>query len=359
MTRPLLKSFACIAAILVMFATTSCDTILQYPDKEVINPDIPEGKVLLLLNAELKYDLFGEFEYDFESSANPIKPRDPSTRNDFDGHCFRYKINAYDAADKSETPSLKHSYTYTAQPSASIDESVELDLDPGSYRIVVWADYVDEGSGNDKYYDTSEFSEITLVSTDPHSGSNIYRDAFYGETSISVKPDSHETTTVRVNLTRPMAKYTFVSTDLDEFLDMERSRNSAPGSDPDRAPAMSDYSVRIVYTQYMPCAFNAHTGKPADSKTGIEFRSGISVMEAGRAQLAFDHVFTNGSETSIAVAMEVIHRDGTIVARMPQFNVPIKRSHHTIVTGKFLTTKSGGEIGVTPDFDGDFNIFFQ
>ena len=160
-----------------------------------------------------------------------------------------------------------------------------------------------------------------------------------------------------IELVRPIANYTFVSTDLDEFLDTEMGRTGRNGAEsPQQAPPLSDYTVRVVYTKYMPSSFNAHTGKPVDSRTGVEYHSLISVLDDKKAQLAFDHVFTNGSDTSVAVAMEVLHSDGTVVARMPQFDVPLRRSHHTVVTGKFLTTKSGGDLGVNPDFEGEFNI---
>lgn len=350
--------FACFASIIILATLASCDTVLQYPDGEGIDPNHPEGKTMLHITADTKFALLGEFEYDFENTYNTAAN---IARANIDSHTLRYTICAYDINEKAVSPIPKAKFTFTEPISDDIDTHKELEILPGDYRLVVWADYVDANSTSDKYYDTTDFAEIILKGNDGHPGSNPFRDAFYGETIVHVNLPNEPSTNAEVLLNRPAAKYTFVSNDLREFLDKEEARNKAtsPDNAPQQAPPLSDYTVRIVYTRYMPCSFNVHTGKPIDSRTGVEYHSLISAMDGDNAQLAFDYVFTNGTETSVAVAMEVIHKDGTVVGRMPQFDVPLKRAHHTIITGKFLTTKSGGDIGINPEFDGSFNIMVQ
>lgn len=345
--------------LIIISGLSSCDTVLQYPDGEGMDPNHPEGKAMLHIKAEMEFPYLGEYEYDFE---NPFNPVSNISRANIDTHQLRYTIRAYDIKERAASPVPKATFRITAPIGEKIDSWLTLELLPGDYRLVVWADYVDSNSYSDKYYNTDDFVEVILKNDDGHPGSSPYRDAFYGETNIHINQPYEDQTEASVILKRPMAKYTFVSNDLREFLDKEASRTRQVASidqAPMHAPPLTDYTVRIVYTRYMPCSFNVHTGKPADSRTGVEYRSLISMMDEDNAQLAFDHVFTNGSETSVAVAMEVIHKDGTVVGRMPQIDVPLKRSHHTIITGKFLTTKSGGAIGIYPEFDGDFNIFIQ
>lgn len=343
---------------LLLFIATGCDTVLQYPDGEGLDPNHPHGRVTLRVRADMEFLHLGEYEYDFENpfGLNATR-RSPQLLAPSAPHQLRFKLNAYAVDDNSVSPVPQATLTFTSPLKEKIDETFGLELLPGEYRLVVWADYVDHGSVADKYYDTTDFSEIILNCADGHYGSNDYRDAFYGETRIKVNYADHPGVEAEIEMERPMARYTFVSTDLDEFLDTERGRtgrNVAAG--PQLAPPLSDYTVRVVYTKYMPSSFNAHTGRPVDSRTGVEYHSLISVLDGNKAQLAFDHVFTNGTDTSVAVAMEVLHSDGTVVARMPQFDVPLRRSHHTVVTGKFLTTKSGGAPGINPDFEGEFNI---
>lgn len=330
---------------------TSCDTVLQFPEE----PDHQKGKVILLLTANIDFPMLGEYKYDFK---NPYNTTGNISRENLNSHQLRFTICVYSANEKAYSPTPKAKFTFTEPIGQTIDSSFNLELIPGDYRLVVWADYVDHDSSKDKYYDTSDFSCITLRDNDGHPGSNPYRDAFYGEADVHVNMPDESTSEISVTLKRPMAKYTFVSNDLREFFDKETARIRRTDA-ADNAPSLADYTVRIVYTRYMPCSFNVHIGKPADSRTGVEYRSLISVIDEDKAQLAFDYVFTNGAETSIAVAMEIIHRDGTVVGRVPQFNVPLKGSHHTIITGKFLTTKSGGTIGINNKFDGNFNIHIQ
>lgn len=350
---------------------TSCDTVLEYPRGNGYDPAHPHGKVILTVKTDLNFDFLGEYEYDFENPYNLQSPARAYAWMAADArHHIRYTLKAYSVDDNSVSPVALETFIFTSPIESSFQETLNMELLPGIYRLVMWADYVDYGSTDDKYYDTTDFSEIVLNGNDGHYGSNVYRDAFYGETTLEVLTAIDPEVYAQIELRRPMAKYTFISTDLDEFLDSEKTRTGITKEESGRslevpqgvsqsAPPLSNYSVRMVYTQYMPSSFNAHTGKPVDSRLGVEYQSQISIDEQGRAALAFDHVFTNGANTSVSVAMEVLHRDGTVVARMPQFDVPLKRSHHTVVTGKFLTTKSGGAIGIHPDFDGEFNIFIQ
>lgn len=345
--------------LITMLAMTSCDTVLQYPDDEELAPVKPEKDIYLNITADVSYELLGVYEYDFE---NPENNANILSRSSINEHQLRYVVRVFDASDKSISPTVKASYIYTSPIGAQIDETIKLELLPGDYRIVAWVDYVDINTKDDKYYDTSDFAEIKLISAKGHPGSNDFRDAFYGETYINIAPQEEETKRASILVKRPMAKYTFVSNDLADFLEKEFARINY-ASDPNRGiqktSSLSDYTVRIVYNRYMPYSFNTLTGKPADSLIGVEYYSPITMIDDNHAQLAFDYIFTNGTVTSVNVAMEVIYKDGTIVGRMPQFDVPLRRSHQTFVTGKFLTTKSGGAIGINPDFNGEFNIEIQ
>lgn len=356
-----MSRFQLLLLSLMLLIATGCDTVLQYPDGDGLDPNHPHGRVTLRVRADTELLRLGKYEYDFD---NPFGLT-PTGRSQqlfaaSEPHQLRFTIKAYAVDDNSVSPVSQATMTFTTPLKEVIDETFDFELLPGEYRIVVWADYVDRGSESDKYYDTADFSEIILNESDGHYGSNDYRDAFYGATQIKVNYADQPGVDGLVEMERPMAKYTFVSTDLAEFLDTEMGRTGRTGrtgADSQRsAPPLSDYTVRVVYTKYMPGSFNAHNGKPVDSRTGIEYSSLISTLDGDNAQLAFDYVFTNGTDTSVAVAMEVLHSDGTVVARMPQIDVPLRRAHLTIVKGKFLTTKSGGDLGINPDFDDEFNI---
>lgn len=357
MTQRFLKYMSAAGASVMLFLLPSCDTVLEYPDNNGIDPSPEKGTVVLNISADVSFPVLGEYEYNYsDAPANSIT-RPHKIAQAALPHQLRFKLKASFADDPSPYPVAVYEKTVTSDHTLDHINPITLELPPGDYRLMMWVDNVDLGSEADKYYDTSNFSEILLSDRNGHYGSNPYRDAFYGETTVSITENFNENIEAGIRLKRPMAKYTFVSDDLRDFLEEESTRvKQIESQSISKSPQLSDYQVRIIYTRYMPCAFNTYTGKPADSRTGVEYRSLPSIMDADRVTLAFDYIFTNGSETSVPVAMEVIYKDGTVVGRVPSFDVPLKRSHHTIITGKFLTTKSNGDIGVNPDFNGDFNI---
>lgn len=151
-------------------------------------------------------------------------------------------------------------------------------------------------------------------------------------------------------MARPMARYRFISTDLARFMGAVENR---------RSDGLDRYIIRMVYTRYMPCSYNMFTDRPADSWTGIDYISEIHPVSATEAELAFDYVFVNGSQTAVTVGVEVYDSDGALLAGVPAFDVPLKRSMETVVRGEFLTTRASGSVGVDPGFDGSFDIFIH
>lgn len=225
---------------------------------------------------------------------------------------------------------------------------------------------------DDKYYSTDDLSEITLLSANgdnsryQHQGNSPWREAYRGERRMSVSADgslSHLDGTATasgralVEMNRPMAKFTFVTTDLADFI-ARRSANGpadAPAYAPRPNPA--DYRVVLRYTSYMPSAYNAHTDKPVDSRLGAYFDGSIDRIDDSNAQLGSDYVLVNGSSTTVQVALDVYSRaDQSLIASTPPIEIPLKRGHLTLVRGRFLTSKSGTGMGIDPGFFDDINI---
>ena len=86
------------------------------------------------------------------------------------------------------------------------------------------------------------------------------------------------------------------------------------------------------------------------------FSAGISAINDSEALTGYDFVFINGQESTSRVTMNLFHRDGTHIARVASFDIPVKRNRCTIVRGEFLTSKATGSTGIDPGFNGDFNI---
>ena len=342
---------------------------------------------------------------DFDTQLPQYKVlNEEGTRASHDGRDYdiRYAIAAYrllqDGSYAEEPFLLK---VFSKDEIEELNATFRFSIDEGSYRFYVWTDFVLAGTQSDYFYNTTSFRRISLQGT--HEGNNDFRDAFSGSADLKViRRGSKETpSTVTVQMRRPLAKFEFITTDLQEFITktieaMIRKEEaeaaakagetkSEGGDNPeDITPIESDtktdgdtksdddtksdgdtktpvvdlekYKVVFFYSGYMPNAYNMMEGKPCDSATGVKFSSAISAIDSHDARLGFDYVFVNGKESSVMVTVGLYDEEGTQLSMSNQIEVPIKRSMLTTVRGSFLMQNTGGGVAIEPGFDGEYNI---
>lgn len=325
-----------IAAAAVLLAVASC--VHEMPDYLTVEREVT-------LNVHHSHGWSEALEVQHSRAAGSPSPR--------------YHMVLTPAGKASVAAEFVH---YTADPLRA-DFSHRLSLLPGEYDLYVWHDWADDISKKSLYFDTSDFSKIGY--SEPYSVHPDLRDALRGKASFTVEGriDSDYSVDVDLALERPMAKYRFISTDLDKFVaaettraELTRRQQGTKSDEPAKAPELSSYSVRVAYTGYMPHKFNNFLNRPVDSTTGVTYTSSLTPLSDSEAELCLDHVMVNGAESSVRVALEVVDRDGNVVATTPGFDVPTKRNRETVVRGSFLTSKATGGIGINPDFEGEFNI---
>lgn len=248
------------------------------------------------------------------------------------------------------------------------DFSFALQLPPGTYDIYAWSDVADVLTGESLYYNTGDFARISY--TTPYVGDTNNKDAFRGMKTITIEDniDLDADASATIDMERPLARYMFVATDLEEFVDGEITRGklrSLPSRSDEESyrselyQALDGYTVRIYYPLYMPSVFDNFLNRPVDSWTGISFEGGIRPISENDATLGLDYVMMNGSESYIQVAMEVYDEDGLKIAGTPTINIPTLRDRTTIVYGKFLTINQSAGVTINPDFEGQFNIEYK
>lgn len=259
-------------------------------------------------------------------------------------HDVRYIVKAY-RTDKKEDV---RTFVFTQSDVSNLDYRVQLELPEGTYQFMVWADFVDADSKVDKYYDTSDFSEIILANRDNHVGSNDYRDAFRGYATGVVTTDANSMGTATILLERPMGKFKFIATDADGFFQTMQDKGVLM--------EMKDFKVVFRYNFFMPCSYNLESDITADSWTGMSFVSRLFMNDANEVELGFDYVFVDDNGTTLSISTEIYDEKGALIASSSSINVPIARSKLTVVKGNFLTSKSSGGIHVSTDYDGSFNI---
>lgn len=341
------RILAYIPALIAALLLTSCD-VHEFP--EDIEPEPQEPQLSLRIEFDLALDAFKEIEYE---ALYPTRAAAAAVPH------LRYIIQAYPDETRAENPKKPlRTWTFTRPRPEVPDTTVTLSIPEGTARLLVWADITDS-DGADKHYLTDTFAEIKLPDRNNHEGATEHRQAFRGDLQLA---SGQAEGTVRME--RPMAKYRFITTDLDKFLtDLTRRRHEngiETGDAPELAAKLSQVYVRFVYPRYMACSFNMFTNRPADSWAGVSYKASIRPISDKEAEIGFDYVFVNTHDTSVNVGLEVVERaTGQAVARIPALDVPLSRSKVTTVRGPFLTTKAEGGAGIDPDFDGEFNIFIQ
>jgi len=325
------------------FGMASCD-VHEFPE-------IPEKVPFTLhLNCKTQLPIHEEINYTTRSD------------NQLAEHDMRYIINVYRSEDgENFTRQADTAIVYTRHLDEEQDHSIQLNLNQGFYNFIVWSDHVDKGTNGDKYYNTSNFAEITYPDRENYEGCNDFQDAFRGTVQAYVLYDQYSDGSIieqeaSVQLERPLAKFKFISTDLEEFIGQVLASAASKGKTASRTINPDDYRVVFRYTGFMPCSFNMFTNKPNDSWTGVSFDGKMIPLDEHEIELGFDYVFVNGAESKTNVAVEVYDKDGELLSSTNTVEVPLVRSKLTIVRGNFLTSKATGSVGINPDYNGDFNI---
>lgn len=328
--------------------------------------DFPDDQANVRVPIRLKFNtLMTQSEYVNNTMTEGSGSRAPS-----ESARMRYVIRFYNrAADVRAMISSEYKeFVFERTVDGNYDNDFLIDIPPGDYSVMAWADFEESTDNQGYFYDASDFSNITLLK--PHIGNTDRRDAFRGEESATVAMLDHIEPVV-VTMERPLAKYEIVSTDLREFLEQEaeaqhqaEAKNGETPSGVDQEPTRSGidldkYRILFVYSGYMPNVYNMFTDRPVDSVTGIAFEGKFSKINDDEISLGFDYVIVNHMETTITLRVAILNEKGDQVSLTSPINVPIKRSNHTIVKGRFLMEKAKGSVGIDPGYNGEFNIVIK
>jgi hypothetical protein len=244
------------------------------------------------------------------------------------------------------------------------EHTVNLSLTPGEWILLVWADFTDPVT-QFEYYNCTDFSDIHINETMGHTGGNDYRDAYSGSANINIGTSKDDDEEVIINMTRPMAKYRIVTTDLNEFMEMQlksQSDSNEFGAQSISAAQkeifdFSKYTIRILYTGYMPSAYNIFYDTPSNAITEAYYDGKITKISDSEAEIGFDYIFVDTNDAFVSLAIGVYDNEGNLISRTPSYDIPLQRGNITTVLGKFLTTASSSSgngsydfIGVDPTF---------
>lgn len=270
-----------------------------------------------------------------------------------DAYQARYVVGLFRYA--SETPNAKPDYVFLFTEDAMESRTLQVDVAPMNYKVLVWADYV---QGDEVFYTSpiflqdlskEKFTDVTLQ--EPYAGNSPWRDAFYGAQDVKLAGymANRSQHTEEINLERPNAHFNFVATDMEQFASYMASKSSGSFS-------VDDFQVKLSYPQFLPCTYNLFTDKPVDSCTGVEFSVTPVMLQDGSVDLGGDWVFANADKTSVIVTLSFYDARGQFISSLNNIEVPLCRGKNTTIKGALLTSGVSSGISIDPSFDGEFVI---
>ncbi len=329
-------------------------------------PEVAEREYLLKLKCHLKFTEFTEWHHRYDEHGVHEIGYGDKYQNSYDCGLKRHVIQVH---PKMARQTASHDCVKRVEFTHDILEDKSdftLDLQAGSYTIMVWSDLM-QHSEAPGFHDTENFAVIRLQGE--HCGNNDYRDAFRGWADVYLPADMIDRGDMEVNIDmhRPLAKYEFISTDLQEFIDKEFTRaeekrkaeaatNKQAVSEAPTRIDIEEYKVVFYYVGFMPNAYSMFTDRPVDAATGVMYESRLNRLNETEASVGFDYVLVNGAKTSVALQIGIFDNEGTRLALSRPIAVPLQRSHHTIMRGEFLTTEASEGVSINPDYDGEFNL---
>lgn len=352
-----------IYVLVAAITLVGCD-VHQFPEqKEMPGPEPPPETPKVTVSLRLVYDTdLYVWEHRYDPILGKVEENDPSLNifPDYPGTSSRYvnivpqgltkvSVKVFPTSDPSRCVAEQ---TFTRDIYDTYDTDFEMELPAYSnYNIIVWTQLLEHPAA-EPFYDPTYFSRVHIIPAN-HKGNTDYRDGFRGKISVDATKALNECYVVPMK--RPMGKFELITTDLSEFLDREtRARGLSTRASAD------DYRVVISFPMYYPSSYSAMDDYLENASTGVAFETKMTVTGTSEASLGFEYVLLNNIPNGgVQTQVDVYRLDGTRVAGSSMFTIPMRRDHHTILRGAFLSMEGNGGVGIDPGFNGDHNITWQ
>lgn len=242
---------------------------------------------------------------------------------------------------------------------------VSMKLHARQYQLAVWSDYVSaETPDEDLHYNTASLVPV-IPNRAAHTGNTEYKDVFAGTASLDLTTYENQWGAVAeldMELSRPVARYELIATDVAEFL-RRVSNGEVSGT---------SFTARVKYSGYLPAGYNVLDDVPKHSLMYMQYNTRFNLPAEGTEELrmGFDYVFVPNEEaTSIPMEVEIVDANSVTIANTV-IQVPCERGKNTTLRAAFLTGTDepgsgdnpgeGGEgdggIGIDPDYDGEITV---
>ena len=261
------------------------------------------------------------------------------TETEWAKYDLRYILEVYAADDNgSGDPIYKERLEKIVNEYAPV--TFDLRLIPNrTYKFVVWADFLTEGSQLDWHYNTTDLNAITL--NDFGVMDETY-DAYFVSENVEITATGSKSLTLR----RPFGKVRVISTDK-QYIENYATPTTA----------------KVTYTSTLYKSFNAVNGNIATERQGNELESEYTITgvyelgkdaEADKMTVFAGYFFARDTEDEFNFTLEVFDQYNNPI-KSYDFNtqIPVKRNHLTTIEGNILTIQSDITISIDDNFGGE------
>ena len=268
--------------------------------------------------------------------------------------------NCSDGDDKISDREPDLTLNKTAGSTDEPDTQFKLDgIEPGAWKFLAWAHISDADTHEPLAYTINSHTSITLKTSEEGEFTTIpWNDAFRGETGVALC--CSEQKEVTLEMSRPVGGFEFLTTDMEKFIESEITRTNPDKqadnqlNGPNRIIDLDNYTIGYHIQGYYPTEFDNVKNIPVDARTGLHGSGRIYNNGDGTGRLGGCMVLVNGHETMVRVVLRVYDKEEAIVTSSP-IDIPVVRGKLTLVSGKFLTSDTGSGLGISPDFDDEYN----
>ena len=258
----------------------------------------------------------------------------------------RYILEVYDASEGYEnfdTPVCQRMVqTFDSYQSTSFDLRLIPDR---TYKFVVWADFVEEGSLADLNYNTANLKNITRTERAASVAMDESMDAYFIQQDILITEKSSHSLT----LTRPFGKVRVITTDINHI---------------NYGTTASKVDVKF-YNHPVFASLNAITGNAETAQETVTYSYAISKdtpyaegydADPNSQTLFADYIFAKpqvAGDQEINFEMSVWGQDGRLIRRR-DFNtqIPLGRNKLTTLIGDLCTATTEFNIIIDDNFSG-------
>lgn len=176
-------------------------------------------------------------------------------------YLHRFVVAVYEGSQKVAEQII---YQEIQDGETTVSIPLNMKLHARKYQLAVWADYVEKSEGEtyQTFYDATDMGFIQRAA--PYKGNVKYYDAFYGNIPLDLsayRDQWNVTVPVDIKMTRPMASYNLIATDVAKFLKKVA----------DKEITGKKFTMTVKYNYYLPTGFDALTGRLKNSLQYIEY----------------------------------------------------------------------------------------